>query len=357
MLDKMTNQEIIDDIQKAHNLTEHYQFIDTLIDTDHERLISFFDLIPKDWNYLLYNSRLRSCYQRIIDLVSINKNNAFISVASALFNKIERQSDKLKIASMLSSIHHCEDLLDELILLKNDELLSLVMHEVVSRGIDLRPNKHYDYLVSVNDLSEFRVLSLYPLEQEMENTFPSYQRHNNGVMVSCGFSYGFSYEDEYQSIKGIKVKHMVVEEDQEIVEVMRHWGMSIAYKGNTSDYVSIQAIIKGISSFSNSKKIRIKSINTVEVFKKMFDASSKGVAYGNGNFGAYGRLKAWKSIHKLMEGQGMQSNLITSEKMKEFEWVEFNTDDWFINEIFDLGLICYHANTFAFGLIAGTDTD
>lgn len=358
----MTNQQLLNALQNEQNVKECYQLLDTFIAADHERLISFFDLLPKDWNRLLHEFQLRSCYYHIINAVCINNDTAFIPVASALFHQIERQSDKLKIASMLSSMHQHEDLLDELVAIKEDDLLRLVIHEIVSRGMDLRQNKHYDYLQSVNHSGEFHALVLYPLEPEMVNTFPGYQRHENGgVSSSYGTSYGFAYEDEYRIIEADPIKKMECREDQEIPEAIDHWkdscGMLIGYKGRTDRLVSIDALVKSIPAFSGAEKIRIKPLDTSTAFQKMFDASSKGVAYSNGNFAAYGRLKTWKSIHKMTGGQAFESNLITFDRMKTFHWVEFNTDAWFINEVFDLGIIGYHPDTFEFGFIVGTDTD
>ncbi len=354
----MTSQEFIESIQKVEDVNKYYRFIESLVNKDNEKIISIFDLIPKDWNYLLQNWQLRAVYENIISNVCTNTNSSSISLASTIYKKIERQSDKLKIASMLSSIHQHEALIENIIKADNQELLSLLLHEIISRGYDLRNDIHFKLLDSVNDESPFRLLSLYPLSQEKDNTFPSYRNNGSGY----GFNYGFTDSDEYINIEKVKEKSNEIKKEIEIVEAIDHWtkdsgGLSIGYKGKIKTCNSIESIIKGIPELENSQRFRTKQLDSQIAFKNLFDASSKGAAYSYGNFGAYGRLKTWKSIHRMVSDLPFESNEQTSELIKEYSWFEFNTDTWFINEWCDFGLICINHTTLEFGLIGGTDTD
>lgn len=354
----MTSQQFIDSIQKVEDLEKHYQFIKSLVNSDNQKLIRIFDLIPK--NFGSYNWQLKAGYEKIINTVCRNSDRNLIKIASIIFGKTERQLDKLKIASMLSSYHTSEILINELILNKNDELLNLIIHELVSRGTDLRKNEHHDYLKTINEKSEFNLLSLFPLKQELKNTFLNYSEN----ATSWHHSFGFAWEDVSQNIEHIEEfnKLATVKCVEEIIEAIDHWekdsgGTSIGYKGEMNGFNSIELFIKNIPDFSGSERLSINNLDSTRAFQNMFDASSKGAAYSDGNMGAYGRLKAWRSIHRMMSNQEMESNEITSELMNEFDWFEFNTDDFFINEWCDFGLICMNNEKSEFGLIAGTDTD
>ena len=354
----MTSQEFIESIQKVENVNEHYRFIDSLVNKDNEKIISIFDLIPKDWNYLLNHWQLRAGYENIISNVCINNNPSSISLASTLFEKIERHLDKLRIASMLSTTHKQEILLERLLESDNQELLNLIVHELISRGNDLRISNYFKEIETLNNNSHFKLLSLYPLPQEKENTFPSYSSNGSGY----GFNYGFASSDEYSKIIENLNETILINKDEEIVEAIDHWtkdsnGLSIGYKGEIKIDSSIDSIIKSIPELKNSNKIRIKKLDSSMAFRVLFDASSKGAAYSYGNYGAYGRLKTWKSIHRLISDLPFESNEETSKIMIENNWFEFNTDEWFINEWCDFGLISINPNTLKFGLISGTDTD
>lgn len=354
----MTSQEFLESIRKVSDVNEHYQFINSLVNTDNEKLISIFDLIPKDWHFLLQNWQLRAAYEKIINAICRNSDQNSISTASIIFRKLDRKLDKLKMASMLASFHTSDILIDELLLHKNDELLILAVHEFVSRGIDLRESKRYDFLETINKKTEFKRLCLFPLEQELKNSFPTYSENGSGY----GFSFGFADEEEYEILAEVEGENMLLKKQEEIVEAIDHWvemsgGISIGYRGIKNRHHALESIIKDVPELSKAEKLRIKKLNSTTAFQRIFDASSKGAAYSYGNMGAYGRLKSWKSIHSMMSDEKMESNELTSELMKEFDWFEFNTDDWFINEWCDFGLICLNCNTGAFGLIAGTDTD
>lgn len=354
----MTSQKFIESIQKVENVNEHYRFIDSLVDKDNEKIISIFNLIPKDWNYLLNHWQLRAGYEYIINTVCVNNNPSSILLASTLYEKTERLLDKLKIASMLSSTHKQEILLENLLESDSQELLSLIIHELISRGNDLRNSNYFKEIETINNKSQFKLLSLYPLPQEKENTFPSYS--SNGS--SYGINYGFASTDEYSKIIDNQNETILINYDEEIVEAIDHWtkdsgGLSIGYKGEMKIDSSIDSIIKSIPEFKKSNELRIKKLDSSMAYRMLFDASSKGAAYSYGNYGAYGRIKTWKSIHRLISDLPFESNKETSKIMNENNWFEFNTEKWFINEWCDFGLISINPKTLKFGLISGTDTD
>lgn len=314
----MTSQKFIESIQKVENVKEHFLIIDSLVNKYNEKIISIFDLIPKDWNYLLNHWQLRSAYEYIISKVCINNNPSSISLASTLFVKIERLLDKLRISSILSSSHNQEILLEKLFESDNKELLILIVHELISRGYDLRISNCFKEIETLNKKSQFKFLSLYPLPQEKENTFPSYSSNGSGY----DFNYGFTSTDEYSKIIENQTETIHINNDDEMVEAIDHWtkdsnGISIGYKGEVKIDFSIDSIIKSIPELKHSNKIRIKKLDSTMAFRILFDASSKGAAYSYGNYGAYGRLKTWKSIHRMISDLPFETNEETSKLMSE----------------------------------------
>ncbi len=145
-------------------------------------------------------------------------------------------------------------------------------------------------------------------------------------------------------------------------EGLSHWtdqsgSIVIGYNGQSNNNSTIDSFITDIPEFSESKGIRIKQLNSREAYCRVFDAISKGAAYSSGEYGAIGRLKSWLTIGQLIEKSTFNLNSELSSAMDEYNWYEFNTNNWFINEWCDFGIYCQNIETGQFGLLAATDTD
>lgn len=89
----------------------------------------------------------------------------------------------------------------------------------------------------------------------------------------------------------------------------------------------------------------------------LFASAHNGGAYGGGEWGAYGRLRAWQTFGALV---GCAPTATADEIMTEAvrcEWLSFGGTDWFYQLPPDIGLICVRPDRLSVALLAATDTD
>lgn len=89
----------------------------------------------------------------------------------------------------------------------------------------------------------------------------------------------------------------------------------------------------------------------------LFGAAHNGGAYGRRQWGAYGRLFAWRSLAALA---GCPPHLEPEDVARVAdgcEWFTFSGTQWFAQVAWDLGLICLRPDRSSIALLAATDTD
>ena len=89
----------------------------------------------------------------------------------------------------------------------------------------------------------------------------------------------------------------------------------------------------------------------------MFNVSSTGGAYGDGEYGAVARLYSWESLHAMTAKDSFVSNQETYAQIQDFDWYDFFMDKWFEYVAWDFGLLAINRKTNDFVFIAATDTD
>ena len=355
---KMTINELLQDIQKSDNVKKHYDFVDKCLTDNPELIQNLFSEIPKDWNFLLKNWQLRALYEKIIKSTCMNSGERYIRLASHLFSEIDRELDQLRIGSYLAFTQNSNELIETLLKLDNKQLLLLSTHELISRGKSFSEHKNIKELAKINADSEFKKLELFPSPLELSNTFPHYT--NDGSSSSPSF--GFAYDEEYLPINKNSKEKITYSQNSLIEKGLSHWtdqsgGIAIGYNGELNHNSTIESSITALPEFSESTGIRIKQLNSRDAYCRVFDAISKGAAYSSGEYGAIGRLKSWLTISQLIEKPIFRINSEISSAMDKYNWYEFNTDSWFINEWCDFGIYCQNIETGNFGLLAATDTD
>ena len=354
----MTISELIQDIQRSNNIKKHYALVDAYLINDPQSIRNLFSEILKEKNFFLKNWQLRALYSKIIKSTCISLGEIYIQLASYMFSKIERELDQLRIGSYLAFAQDSSELIENLVHLNNKKLLILVIHELISRGEDLSRNKHVLELSKINGDSQFKKLELFPLTQELSNTFPHYVKEGS----SSSPSFGFAYDEEYLPINKTTRYNLTLRQNNLLEKGLSHWidqsgGAVIGYNGYSNQDLTLNIFITDLPEFSESRGIRVKQLNSSDAYCRIFDAISKGAAYSSGEYGGVGRLKSWNTISQLIELQSYNTNLEISLAMEAYNWYEFNTDSWFINEWCDFGIFCQNIKTGQFGLLAGTDTD
>jgi hypothetical protein len=350
----MTNQEFITSINNVENTSRHYEILDEITKKDPNRLFEIYNLIPKDQDYLMKKWQIRSVYEKIIKISSFELSLEEIEITNKIFENSFRQKDKNLIASILCFKHNSTLLINSLAKTNFDQLTQLVIHELISRRIDLSKSEYFEKIKKVNSEGEFKSLSLNISDLEKENDFPGYS--SNGG--SNGISFGFQSNEEYIPIKLSISQDLNFVTSENIKSALEHWGGSyLGYKGQLKKEIPIEQVIKSVPELKESTKFRIRELEPSKVYSLIFNASSNGSAYTTGYYGAHGRLRTWKTLHALVDNTDFESTIQTEKMVKEYSWFEFNTDYWFINEWLDLGIIGLNYKKMEFGIIAATDTD
>ncbi|MFI5912105.1 DUF6183 family protein [Dactylosporangium sp. NPDC051541] len=94
------------------------------------------------------------------------------------------------------------------------------------------------------------------------------------------------------------------------------------------------------------------------VWAQLFVAASSGGAYNAGEFGAYGRLAAWRSVAALAGAPPAASAAEVEEAVRACAWYGFaGASEWFQRVAWDIGIAAVTADGRRLALLAATDTD
>ncbi|KOT35917.1 hypothetical protein ADK41_23645 [Streptomyces caelestis] len=113
-----------------------------------------------------------------------------------------------------------------------------------------------------------------------------------------------------------------------------------------------------LSRVSPRKRLALSSCRAEHAWRMLFAAASTGGAYNNGEYGAYGRLAAWRSVAAL-------SGVPTAAPVSEVEenaqacgWYSFGAaTKWFERVAWDIGLVSVAPGARRMAVLAATDTD
>ncbi|MGW0119445.1 DUF6183 family protein [Streptomyces sp. NPDC003327] len=93
-------------------------------------------------------------------------------------------------------------------------------------------------------------------------------------------------------------------------------------------------------------------------WRVLFAAASTGGAYGYGEFGAYGRLAAWRSLAALAGGPEGASAAEVEARAADCVWYGFVAHtEWFEQVAWDLGVAALSPGRKRLAVLAATDTD
>jgi hypothetical protein len=95
-----------------------------------------------------------------------------------------------------------------------------------------------------------------------------------------------------------------------------------------------------------------------EVFTVLFSAASGGGAYNHGNFAAYGRLLAWRSLAGLAGSSPAATVAAIAMNAQRCEWCLFDSpNEWYYQVAWDIGIACANPAQQELAVLSATDTD
>ncbi|MGW2834990.1 DUF6183 family protein [Streptomyces sp. NPDC001286] len=90
----------------------------------------------------------------------------------------------------------------------------------------------------------------------------------------------------------------------------------------------------------------------------LFAAASSGGAYNNGEYGAYGRLAAWRSLAALSGASTAARFDAVEQSVQACDWYDFDAaTEWFERVAWDIGLVSLAPGARRVAVLAATDTD
>ncbi|WP_210588253.1 DUF6183 family protein [Streptomyces sp. GESEQ-35] len=105
------------------------------------------------------------------------------------------------------------------------------------------------------------------------------------------------------------------------------------------------------------KGVAVSSWGPGRAWEVLFAAASSGGAYNHGEFGAYGRLAAWRSVAGLVGVAEDAPFDVVERRAQDVQWYGFGTDTpWFENVAWDIALVAVDAGR-RVAVLAATDTD
>ncbi len=95
-----------------------------------------------------------------------------------------------------------------------------------------------------------------------------------------------------------------------------------------------------------------------DIWSLLFATASIGGFYGTGRYGAWGRLRAWRSLAGLCGAPAGASAAEVERRAVQSTWFHFESDsEWFHNEGDDYGIAALSPDGRRLAVLAATDTD
>ena len=170
----MTHKEFTQSIQHSDSTEKHqarYRHINHLIEQNHNELKALFKKLQEIDGRIGVNFKVKYLKRDIMYMTSRNVGARFIQTALDLFMISDDEVAKCDMVSILVCFQNQDQLIEIAIKRKCKEAVCMIMHEMIAQGSDMNKNKWYKKLKKINHDSDYRMLSLFPLEPEKELTF------------------------------------------------------------------------------------------------------------------------------------------------------------------------------------------
>jgi hypothetical protein len=349
-------------VASAKDVTSHYNFIDERAKSNPDELLPIFEWLSEKENLVDQSWQLRSVFGRILESVCLNQGERQISTALQLYKRLTLEKYKRRIAAYLASAQKIEALLSitlRYVSTLEEYFISLLSHELVCRGYDLRHYSDFFLMANVvNARSIFNGLTLYPHAFEMSLPLRRFGVGLSGNPIEFGL-YDLPFEKFSNASRTINDFRQV----DTITLAVSNWandsgGINVGIKGDFPGDLSPQVLL-GTLNYADfyASEYKLQSESCENAFKYVFGACANGGAYNYGEYPAVARLYTWQSMNSMVSYNRFVNVEITESKLNDYEFYQFCLNKWFINEWLDLGILAISNNSKKFAILASTDTD
>lgn len=357
-------QHIIDDYIKLSDRRDLINETKNLINKDSNIII---ELLEK-----LYEKKLEKEYKRdqlrdsFLSYLLLLNEDKMISISFQIVKKFNSKIDIKELADKIVYFSSGETVFDQVVKTSKDKELesfnNLIVGELILRG--KLPDVEFDQNFMTFDL-KWVGLNLSPIEQDLY--LRGYTSNGGGFTYNFGISFEPKITYKFHGFEHLKLKRNTDKELNELASTIAKKYISIIEFGDILSIDKSQMDIKSEIicqlNYNHTQisevEIAYRKLDKKKVFNNLFCMSVLGGAYESGEFHATSRIDAWKVISSLMQEDYRKNNKVKiSNLMDDFEWTEFScNNEWFINEIIDLGIVAINSSHTKYAVIAITDTD
>jgi hypothetical protein len=372
----LTRTSFIDTLAKTKSVAEHYAFIESSaargdIDTLKYLFIQAFQCSfgHSDW-------APRAVCEKIVEILASTAgyDNALASIELAQSVSGQGLSRHLRLTAVISKLvaKQSATVIDRLLDNKVGlESCALILHEAVIRG-RLIPGSHAVQQSAQRLASHGHPLSILPrtpLEIEADLFTMQWTVTSDPFDPSTVGTSNNEVADGSGSIQELVTETTTHDRAMGICAAVKNWqdesnGMMeartfVMHDAKMLGEISRILVMLGLECIGPSgKTVFYRDDSARNVFNDLYIAASMGGAYNNGEFGAYGRLRAWQSLSALMNCEEHTKITDIALRASDCNWYRFgSSNDWFYRVMWDIGIACVIPHKNEIAILAATDTD
>jgi Family of unknown function (DUF6183) len=321
---------------------------------------------------------LGAVLERIIEALAMTDgyDNAItaLDLAAVAAARAKGSSVRLRPPAVASKIvaAHSPDVLERLLRKVTDlETTALVLHEAVVRGKLSAESpvgrETQDRLATAKHPLALMPLTLLDLEQGV--LLPNYGLGSSGTSIPFGPTREQTAAAPAPLSGSLEAAESTCPERANLISAaVINWkdesnGQIEArtFRVSAPSRYSLAAIIPrlGLESLGTTGDLHLRENAAVkDVFTVLFSAASSGGAYNCGNFAAYGRLLAWRSLAGLVGALADAPVPDIATSSQDCQWCLFDSpSDWYHQVAWDIGIACFNPAHREVAVLAATDTD
>ncbi len=374
----VTRESFVETLMRVKDVNGHYAFIESCVKRgDLDTLRDLFvrtreqcSFGPSDW-------APRAACERIVDAFALTAgcDNAIAVLELTQIALDLGNSPHRRLAAVISKLVAAQSaqvidrLLDNEIELESN---ALILHEAVARG-KVSSSSTAAQKAAQRLASHGHALSVLPLrllDLESELILPNYAIGSSGTAIPFG-PFHDKMNNGFATIDG---EAMVTETTthgraMRICAAVKNWqdesngqveARTFSVR-NATLLAEIPPLLAdlGLDSIRPSDSgIFHTEVSVNDVFTVLFSAASTGGAYNYGEFAAYGRLSAWRSLSGLVGCDESSPIDDIALRAAECGWCLFgSSSDWYYQVAWDIGIACANTTSDELAILAATDTD
>ncbi|MDE0867071.1 MAG: DUF6183 family protein [Rubripirellula sp.] len=373
----VTRESFVDSLPNAKDVNEHYAFIESCAARDDiDTLRALFDQTREQCSFGPSDWAPRAACERIVEALALTDGFDHATAALELSRIMDNRGDSSHfrpsgvisklVAAQSSSV--LEQLLECGCDLESD---ALILHEAVVRRKltpESRPARDAaDRLASAQHPLSFLPLVLLDIEAEL--LLPHYGMGSSGTSIPFGpLNDDMAGESEDVDDDVTLTETTTHDRSNRISAALKNWedesnglieARTFDMRDGTIPMLSRLLPTVGLECIGPSDAGVFHDDRPVKfIFTVLFSAASTGGAYNYGEFAAYGRLLAWRSLAGLVGCHENASIEETAVRARDSKWCLFSSSsDWYYQVAWDIGVACVNPTQNELVILAATDTD